>query len=55
MIFRERDAWLVSSLSLKVKKFEDSNKYKEVNKVSDLINKIKADKKKQYNIWGYTY
>ena len=45
MIFRERDAWLVSSLSLKVKKFEDSNKYKEVNKVSDLINKIKADKK----------
>ena len=45
MIFRERDAWLVSSLSLKVKKFEDSDEYKEVKKVFDLINKIKADQK----------
>ena len=45
MIFRERDAWLVSSLGLKVKKFKDSDEYKEVKKVSDLINKIKADQK----------
>ena len=44
-IFRERDAWLVSSFGLKVKKIEDSNEYKEVKKVSDLINKIKADQK----------
>ena len=45
MIFREYDVWLVSSLGLKVKKFEDSDEYKEVKKVSDLINKIKADQK----------
>ena len=45
IFFRERDAWLVSSLGLKVKKFEDSDEYKEVKKVSDLIKKIKADQK----------
>ena len=36
MMFRERDTWLVSSLDLKFKKFEDSN---EMHKY--LINKIK--------------
>ena len=45
MIFRECDAWLVSSLGLNVKKFEDSDEYKEVKKVSDLISKIKANHK----------
>ena len=45
MIFRERDAWLVSSLGLKVKKIEGSDEYKELKKVSDLISKIKADQK----------
>ena len=45
MIFRERDAWLVSSLGLKGKKIEDSDEHKEVKKASDLINKIKADQK----------
>ena len=45
MIIRDCDAWLVSSLGLKVKKFEDSDEYKEVKKVSDLINKIKADQR----------
>ena len=45
MVFRERDTWLVSSLGLKVKKFEGSNEYKEVKKVSNLINKIQADQK----------
>ena len=45
MIFRERDNWLVSSLGLKIKKFEDSDEYTQVKKVSDLINKIKKEQK----------
>ena len=36
---------VISSPNLKVKKIEDSDKYKEVKKVSDLINRIKADQK----------
>ena len=48
MMFRERDTWLVSCLGLKIKKFEDSDEYAQVEKVSDSINKIK--KKQQNNI-----
>ena len=36
MIFREYDVWLVSSLGLKVKKFEDSDEYKEVKKLKQI-------------------
>ena len=45
MLFKERDEWLATGLKLRFKKFEETNKYKEVKKVSDLINKIKADQK----------
>ena len=48
MMFREPDTWLVSCLGLKIKKFEDSDEYAQVKKVSDLINKIK--KKQKNNI-----
>ena len=37
IMFREHDTWLVSSLGLKIKKFEDSDAYAQVKKVSDLI------------------
>ena len=47
-MFRVRDTWLVSCLDLKIKKFEDSDEYAKVKKVSDLINKIK--KKQKNNI-----
>ena len=33
MIFRERDTWLVSSLGLKTKKFEESDEYTQVKKL----------------------
>ena len=42
MVFKERDEWLATGLKLK---FEETDEYKEVKKVSDLINKIKADHK----------
>ena len=45
MVFKERDESLATGLKLKFKKFEETDKYKEVKKVSDLINKIKADQK----------
>ena len=45
MFFKEREEWLVIGHKLKTKKFEDSDEYKEVKKVSDLINKIKNEKK----------
>ena len=45
MIFKERDEWLATGLKLRFKKFEETDQYKEVKKVSDLINKIKADQK----------
>ena len=48
MMFREPDTWLVSCLGLKIKKFEDSDEYAQVKKVSDLVNKIK--KKQKSNI-----
>ena len=32
MMFRERDTWLVSCLSFKIKKFEDSDEYAQVKK-----------------------
>ena len=51
MMFRERDTWLVSCLGLKIKKFEDSDEYAQVKKVSYLINKIKKKQKKQYKTW----
>ena len=34
------------TFKLRFKKFEETNEYKEVKKVSDLINKIKADQKR---------
>ena len=49
MVLKERDEWLAPGLKLRFKKFEETNEYKEVKKVSDLINKTKADAKKQYN------
>ena len=51
MMFRERDTWLVSCLGLKIKKFEDSDEYAQVKKVSYLINKIKKKQKKPYKTW----
>ena len=45
MVFKERDEWLATGLKLRFKKFEETDEYKEVKKVSDLINKIKADQK----------
>ena len=46
MVFKERDEWLATGIKLRFKKFEETDECKEVKKVSDLINKIKADKKK---------
>ena len=56
MFFKEREEWLVTGLKLKTKKFENSDEYKEIERVSDLINKIKNEKKKtkQYNAWRNT-
>ena len=45
MVFKECDGWLATGLKLRFKKFEETDEYKEVKKVSDLINKIKADQK----------
>ena len=42
--FKEHEEWLVTGLTLKTKKLEDSDEYKEVEKVSNLINKIKNEK-----------
>ena len=47
MFFKEREEWLVTGLKLKTKKFENSDEYKEIERVSDLINKIKNEKKKK--------
>ena len=45
MVFKERDKWLATGFKLRFKTFEETDEYKEVKKVSDLINKIKADQK----------
>ena len=45
MVFRESYGWLATGLSLRFKNFEETDEYKKVKKVSDLINKIKADQK----------
>ena len=45
MVFKERDEWLATGLKSRFKKFEKTDEYKEVKKVSDLINKIKTDQK----------
>ena len=45
MVFKERDEWLATGLKLRFKKFEETYEYKKIKKVSDLINKIKADQK----------
>ena len=45
MFFKECEEWLVTGLKLKTKKFENSDEYKEIERVSDLINKIKIEKK----------
>ena len=45
MIFKGRGEWLATGLKLRFKKFEETDEYKEVKKVSDLINTIKADQK----------
>ena len=45
MVFKEHDEWLATGLKSRFKTFEETNEYKEVKKVSDLINKIKADQK----------
>ena len=45
MVFKERDEWLATGLKLRFKKFEETDEYKEVKKVSELINKIKAHQK----------
>ena len=45
MLFKERDEWLATGLKLRFKKFEKTNEYNKVKKVSDLINKIKEDQK----------
>ena len=43
MVFKERDEWLATGLKLRFKNFEETDEYKQAKKVSDLINKIKAD------------
>ena len=45
MVFKECDAWLATGLKSRFKKFEETDECREVEKVSDLIIKIKADKK----------
>ena len=45
MFFKEREEWLATGLKLKIKKFKDGDEYKQVKKVSDLINKIKNEQK----------
>ena len=45
MVFKERDEWLATGLKSRFKKFEETDEYKEVKKVSHLINNIKADQK----------
>ena len=45
MVFKERDKWLSTGLKLRFKKFEETDEYKQLKKVSDLVNKIKADQK----------
>ena len=45
MVFKEHDEWLATGLKLRFKKFGETDEYEEVEKVSDLINKIKADQK----------
>ena len=45
MVFKERDEWLATGLKLRFRKFEETDEYKEVKKVSNLINKIKVDQK----------
>ena len=34
MFFKEREEWLATGLKLKIKKFEDSDEYKQVKEVS---------------------
>ena len=55
MLFKGKDEWLVSGLKLVIRKFEQTDEYKQLKRVSDLINKLKADKKKQYHAQTYTY
>ena len=45
MVLKERDECLTTGLKLKFKKLEETDEYKKVKKVSDLINAIKADQK----------
>ena len=45
MVFKRKDEWLVSGLKLVIRKFEQTDEYKQLKKVSDLINKLKADQK----------
>ena len=44
MFFKSRDEWLVASVKLVIKNFEETNEYKRVKKVCDLIRNIKTDK-----------
>ena len=45
IVFKGHDKWLATGLKLRFKKFEETDEYKEVKKVSDLINKFKADQR----------
>ena len=53
MVFKERDEWLATGHKLRFRKFEETDEYKEVKKVSDLINKIKADRKNNITMVKY--
>ena len=45
MVFKGKDESLVSGLKLVIRKFEQTDEYKQLKKVFDLINKLKADQK----------
>ena len=38
MIFKGGDEWLAAGLKIKIKTLEETEEYKQVEKVSDLIN-----------------
>ena len=51
MVFKERDEWLATGLKILIEKFEETEEFKQVKKVSDFINKIKREQKKQHRAW----
>ena len=49
MIFKGSYEWLATGLKIKIKALEETEEYKRVKKVSDLIYKLKNEKTKHNN------